>query len=304
MSILSADHRGHENLLPEVCRVAAGNPALFRRHRRFLRFVDTRQKWLLLHLLAEMATPVAGRGIAANWAAERAAALGIASRNTSLAFFAQLQAYGFLVRHTSSGDRRIKSIALAEPAREALRDWTRMLVSVVTGGGDTALSDDEIDGVYLATVSALLADRPWITPPLDIALTQDMRGGWLVMSDIVCRLVPASDKDGWPVAKGLAIPALAAAHGLSRSTLYRLVRCAVDAGIMAWQVREGESLLAVNPYHLGQHARWVGRLLSAVRTALAERSAAPREDPSPRAIEPCPVVPSTLRTSSIDVLTA
>jgi len=125
-----ADHRGHENLLPQVRQYTEMSVEFHDRHGRFLRFVDTHQKWLLLHLITDTCghPENAGgvHGAAANWICDRASELGIASRNTSLAFFSQLAAYGYLAKKECRGDRRIRLISLSEGAEAVMLDWTRI----------------------------------------------------------------------------------------------------------------------------------------------------------------------------------
>ena len=264
MSTTRAGISGHENLLPEIRRHAEASIGYFKRHRRFLCFVDTRQKWLLVHLIAvtchgDGTSPVPGA--AANWICERASELGIASRNTSLAFFNQLAAYGYLARKAHRGDRRIKLISLSEGTEAALVDWTRMLVETATGDDASALDRDAVMDIYLEMSCGLLTNPKWVSAPLDICLTQDMRGGWLVMSEILRHLPKGATGEAWIPAPGLSIPAMTETFGLSRSTLYRLVRVSVEAGIMAWQDCRSVSTLTVNLYHLRQYSRWIGRLL-------------------------------------------
>ena len=78
---------------------------------------------------------------------------------------------------------------------------------------------------------------------------------------------PAVPKDAsgeaWIPAPGMSVPVVTKSYGLSRSTVYRLLRVAVDAGIMAWEERHSLSTLTVNLYHVRQYSRWIGRLLEA-----------------------------------------
>jgi hypothetical protein len=267
MLTMRAGISGHENLLPEIRRHAEANIDYFKRNRRFLRFVDTRQKWLLVHLVAvtchgESDSPVCGA--AANWICERASELEIASRNTSLAFLNQLAAYGYLSKRNHRGDRRVKLMSLSESMEAALVDWTRMLIESATGEDISALDRKAVMRIYLDMMTGLLANPKWARAPLDICLTQDMRGGWLVMSEILRHLPMGATAEAWIPARGLSIPAMTESFGLSRSTLYRLVRVSVEAGIMAWEERHAVSTLMVNLYHVRQYSRWIGRLLEAV----------------------------------------
>lgn len=263
---------GHENLLPGIRRHAEANIDYFKRNRRFLRFIDTRQKWLLVHLIAVTChgdDASLMRGAAANWICERASELGIASRNTSLAFFNQLAAYGYLNKTDHRGDRRIKLMSLSESTQAALADWTRMLIETATGNDGCTLGHETIMGIYLETVACLLDSPRWVKAPLDICLTQDMRGGWLVMSEILRHLPKGATGEAWIPAPGLSIPAMTESFGLSRSTLYRLVRLSVEAGIMTWEDRQSVSMLMISLYHVGQYSRWIGRLLEAVAASHA-----------------------------------
>lgn len=269
----STSATGHENLLPEIRRYAEANIDYFRRHRRFLRFVDTRQKWILVHLIAVTCRDddhALFRGAAANWICERAAALGIASRNTSLAFFNQLAAYGYLNRNDHRGDRRIKLISLSDSTEVALVDWTRMLVEIATVNDAWMLDRETVMGIHRETMNRLLENPKWIKAPLDICLTQDMRGGWLAISEILRHLPRTATGEPWIAAPGLSIPAMAESFGLSRSTLYRLVRVSVEAGIMAWEERQTVSTLVISSYHVRQYSRWIGRLLEATATSYSK----------------------------------
>jgi hypothetical protein len=264
--------RGHDSLLPEIRHHAEATIGYFTRNRRFLRFVDTRRKWLLMHLIAVTCQGDSGgqmHGAAANWICERASELGIASRNTSLAFLNQLAAYGYLGRRGHRGDRRIKLISLSEGTEAALADWTRMLIEIATGADAGALDHGAVTGIYLEMMADLLGEPRWVRAPLDICLTQDMRGGWLVMSEILRHLPKGATGEAWMPAAGLSIPAMAESFGLSRSTLYRLVRVSAEAGIMAWQDRRSVSTLVINLYHVRQYSRWIGRLLDVTAASYA-----------------------------------
>lgn len=277
MSTTRAAIGGHENLLPEVRRHAEASLAYFKRHRRFLRFVDTRQKWLLLHLIAVTCRGHDSlvRGAAANWICERASELGIASRNTSLAFFNQLAAYGYLAKRDHRGDRRIKLMSLSEDTEAALADWMRILIESASGTDTGALDHETMMRIYLDMMTGLLGNPNWVKAPLDICLTQDMRGGWLVMSEVLRHVPKGASGETWIPAPGMSVPAVTKSYGLSRSTVYRLLRVAVDAGIMAWEERHSLSTLTVNLYHVRQYSRWIGRLLEAALASHARLVAGP-----------------------------
>jgi hypothetical protein len=270
-----AENRGHENLLPQIRQYAEMSVEFHARHRRFLRFVDTHQKWLLLHLIADTcnADNEGGmHGAAANWICDRASELGIASRNTSLAFFNQLAAYGYLAKKECRGDRRIRLISLSEGAEAVMLDWTRLVVESATGEDTGSLGDDRLRCIYLDIAASLLADGKWMKPPIDVSLTQDMRGGWLVMSDILRHLPVEATGEAWVPARNLNIPCMSRHFGLSRSTLYRLVRLSVEAGTMAWDEKDTISMLSINLYHLRQFCRWIGRLHDAAVDAHARHA--------------------------------
>lgn len=267
---MRADISGHENLLPEIRLHAEASIEFFRRHRAFLRFADTRQKWLLVQLIAatchgEVHGPV--RGAAANWICERAAGLGIASRNTALAFFNQLAAYGYLEKRDHRGDRRIRLISLSDRTERVLADWTRMMVETATGRDAAALDHQTLMQIHIATITTLLGDARWIRAPLDVCLTQDMRGGWLVMSEILRHLPQGATGEAWIPAPGFSVPAMTDSFGLSRSTLYRMLRASVAAGIMTWEAHRSVSTLMLSLYHVRQYSRWVGHQLAAAAMA-------------------------------------
>lgn len=270
MLTMRAELRGHENLLPEIRLHAEATIDYFKRNRRLLRFVDTHRKWLLVHLIAVTCNDVGHgpvRGAAANWICERASELGIASRNTSLAFFNQLAAYGYLAKRDHRGDRRVKLISLTEPTEAALIEWTRMLVETATGSDACALGTDTLMRIYIAAATGMLEEPRWVRAPIDVRLTQDMRGGWLVMSEILRHLPKVATGEAWIPAPGLSIPAMTDCFGLSRSTLYRLVRVSVEAGIMTWEEHQSVNTLMISLYHLRQYSRWTARMLEAVAAA-------------------------------------
>ena len=279
-----ADISGHENLLPQIRQYAEMSVEFHARHRRFLRFVDTHQKWLLLHLIADTCGNAdnagSAHGAAANWICDRASQLGIASRNTSLAFFSQLAAYGFLTKKECRGDRRIRLISLSEGAEAAMLDWTRLIMESATGEDTCSLSTGCLRCIYLDVAAGLLADNKWMKPPIDVSLTQDMRGGWLVMSEILRHLPVEATGDAWVPALGLNIPRMSTHFGLSRSTLYRLVRLSVEAGTMVWDEKNTIQTLSINLYHLRQFCRWIGRLHDAAADAYARHASTADTEPS------------------------
>lgn len=264
-----ADRPGHDDLLPETRRFAEASIDCFKRNWRFLRFLDTRQKWMLMHLVTlTCSREREGRaeGAAANRICEAASSLGIASRNTSLAFFGQLSAYGYIHKRDDHHDRRVKLLSLSETAEAALLDWTRGLIETATGQDAGALDARTLKIIHLEIVERLFADVKWVKAPMDIRLTQDTRGGWLIMSELLRHLPDAPAGGAWVAAPGLRVPDIARSFGLSRSTLYRLIRVSVEAGIMAWEEPQ-TGVLMVNEYHLKQYTRWIGRLLQATAAA-------------------------------------
>lgn len=269
MLTMHADRPGHDELLPEARRFAEAGIDCFKRNWRFLRFLDTRQKWLLMHLVTLTCSQERGgrgQGAAANRICEAASSLGIASRNTSLAFFNQLATYGYILKRDDRHDRRVKLLSLSETAETALMDWTRGLVENATGQDAGNLDLATLKCIHLEILERLFADSKWVKAPLDIRLTQDTRGGWLIMSEFLRHLPDTNAGGAWIAAPGLRVPEIAKTFGLSRSTLYRLVRVSVEAGIMAWEEPQS-GVLMVNEYHLRQYTRWVGRLLQAVTSA-------------------------------------
>jgi hypothetical protein len=278
-----ADISGHENLSPQIRQHCVMSVEFHGRHRRFLRFVDTHQKWLLLHLIADACgqteNAASTHGAAANWICDRACDLGIASRNTSLAFFNQLAAYGYLTKKECRGDRRVRLISLSPGAEAVMLDWTRLVVESATGEDTGSLGDNCLHRMYLDIAAGLLADGKWIKPPIDVSLTQEMRGGWLVMSDILRHLPVEASGDAWVPARDLNIPRMSRHFGLSRSTLYRLVRLSVQAGTMIWDEQHAVSTLSVNLYHLRQFCRWIGRLHDVAVSAHARHASCENAEP-------------------------
>jgi hypothetical protein len=269
MLTMHADRPGHDGLLPEARRYAEAGLDCFRRNRRFLRFLDTRQKWMLMHLVTLTCSRERegrGQGAAANRICEAASGLGIASRNTSLAFFGQLAAYGYIHKRDDRNDRRVRLLSLSETAEAALLDWTRGLIETAAERDAGGLDRQALKSIHLEIVERLFDDAKWVKAPMDIRLTQDTRGGWLIMSELLRHLPDAPAGDAWVAAPGLRVPEVARAFSLSRSTLYRLIRVSVEAGIMAWEEPQ-TGVLMVNGYHLRQYARWIGRLLQATASA-------------------------------------
>jgi len=264
-----ADRPGHDDLLPETRRYAEASIDCFKRNWRFLRFLDTRQKWMLMHLVTLTCNrdrDGRAQGAAANRICEAASSLGIASRNTSLAFFGQLSAYGYMHKRDDRDDRRVKLLSLSESAEAALMDWTRGLIEIATGQDAGSLDLPTLKCIHLEIVERLFNDAKWVKAPMDIRLTQDTRGGWLIMGELLRHLPDSPSQGAWVAATGLRVPVVAKSFGLSRSTLYRLVRVSVEAGIMAWEDQQ-TGVLMVNEYHLKQYSRWIGRVLQATSAA-------------------------------------
>jgi len=275
MSMFDAGAFGSGQLMSFARRQAEQIPAFHGRHRRFLRFVDTHQKWLLVHLIADTCASAAANraetGAAVNWIADRACWLGIVSRNTALAFLGQLAAYGYVERRRCHADRRIRLVSLPDETKAILAEWAALQhTSLAMEPADAAVAEPEPWPFYLGIAAALLDCPDYLAPPADVRLTQSMRGGWLVMSEILRHLPKGATGEAWIPAPGLSIPAMTESYGLSRSTLYRLVRVSVEAGIMAWQEHQSVSTLTVNLYHLRQYSRWIGRLLEAAAVSHAD----------------------------------
>lgn len=269
MLTMHADRPGHDDLLPEARRHAEASIDCFKRNWRFLRFLDTRQKWMLMHLVTLTCSRERdgrAQGAAANRICEAASSLGIASRNTSLAFFGQLASYGYIHKRDDRDDRRVKLLSLSESAEAALMDWTRGLIETATGKDVAGLDAETLKCLHLEIIERLFNDPKWVKAPMDIRLTQDTRGGWLIMGELLRHLPDEVTGGPWVAAPGLRVPEIAKSFSLSRSTLYRLVRVSVEAGIMAWEEPQS-GVLMVNEYHLRQYSRWIGRLLQATIAA-------------------------------------
>lgn len=269
MLTMHADRPGHDDLLPEARRYAKASIDCFKRNWRFLRFLDTRQKWMLMHLVTlTCSREREGRaqGAAANRICEAASSLGISSRNTSLAFFGQLASYGYIQKRDDRDDRRVKLLSLSETAEAALMDWTRSMIETATSQDASGMDIQTLKRIHLEIIGRLFNDPKWVKAPLDIRLTQDTRGGWLIMGELLRHMPDDSSDGGWVAAPGLRVPVIAKSFGLSRSTLYRLVRVSVEAGIMAWEEPQ-TGVLMVNGYHLRQYSRWIGRQLRAAAEA-------------------------------------
>ena len=147
MQLFHKELEGHHALFAASRRQARRVLDFHRRHGRFLRFVDTHQKWLLLHMIADTCSERA-EGVAANWICERAQDIGIASRNTTLAFFGQLAAYGYLVRRECAADKRVKLVALSRETEKILAEWVLVqLGGVSPDSGMTHFDDHERIGV-------------------------------------------------------------------------------------------------------------------------------------------------------------
>lgn len=259
----------HEALFAATRRQAERALDFHARHGRFLRFVDTHQKWLLLHLIADTDAGHNG-GIAVNWIAQRANELGIASRNTTLAFFGQLSAYGYLVRRDNRADRRMRLVSLASDTEEILGEWTSVLMGCLVQSHEAApeFERSHLSKIYHAIARALLDTPQFIRPPVDVCLMQDIRGGWLVMNHLLtgiehaeCGLESVSIPD-------FTLSEHARNFSMSRSTIYRLFRLAEEAGLLGWRDQRGTPTLWMSGYHLRQYCRWNARLLAAASLAV------------------------------------
>jgi hypothetical protein len=252
------------------------NP-FYRRHQAFFRFVDSHQKWMLLHLIAESAGsaaegPMPLNGIAATWIAERAGLLGIASRNTTLAFLGQLASYGYLKRQACRADGRMRLLAPSEPMRAILSEWTAGLVDTLglaRPAGSLAMTS-----VYGMVARDIVAEAAYRTPAADIRLVQSTRGGWLLMNDILCHVRPEDCGQRQLAVRDFSISRAASQHGLSRSTLYRLLRETAETGAFGWTRHCGQPVLWVDRDHLARFGAWNGLLLDAVGRTVGEAEGA------------------------------
>lgn len=275
MSILHADIAGHEQLLPEIHSRAHRTLQTYNAHRSLLRFLDTRQKWLLLHVISSACgqeTTRLDRQVTCNRICDEAAALGIASRNTALGFIDQLVAYRHLIKRDCPADRRMKLLSLAPSTIAALADLTRLALD----DDENLQADEQAFSIHRDAIQTLLAEPKWVNPPLDIRLTHDTRGGWLLMQVILARLAPPAD--GWLRVEAFNVPDVSRQLSLSRSTVYRLLRMAIDAGIMRWSSLATGCGLEVSHYHLMQYMRWNSRLTAAYRLASAKINLLPNTD--------------------------
>jgi hypothetical protein len=134
--------------------------------------------------------------------------------------------------------------------------------------------------LYLDIAHALLDSPKYLIPPCDVRLTQEMRGGWLIMSHILTLLDPSdANCEEIPVPEFNA-PHCARAYGLSRSTLYRLLRLGAEAGIMGWRTEAQIPLFWISRCHLKQYCRWNQRVLDASALTLGADRRFPAAVPS------------------------
>lgn len=267
MQTLNKGLDGHEALFAASQRQASRVLAFHRRHGRFLRFVDTHQKWLLLHMIADTCAESA-EGVAANWICERAQDIGIASRNTTLAFFGQLAAYGYLVRRECQADKRVKLVALSRETEQILGEWIGVQLAGSSLTGDVRFEDDVVlRRIYLRSAGRLVETPSYVRPPIDVGLMQDIRGGWLVMNDLLMHIDPLDCCGETVGVSAFSITQKARDFAMSRSTIYRLFRLAEEAAILGWNGEAGADGLTMSGYHLRQYCRWNGRLLEIVSQA-------------------------------------
>jgi len=262
----------HEALFAATRRQAERALDIHSRHNRFLRFVDTHQKWLLLHLIADIDAGN-GNGIAVNWIAQRAHDLGIASRNTTLAFFGQLSAYGYLVQRDSRSDRRMRLVSLSRETEDILAEWMTGLVASlwpaihIERDLGVCADRDLYCRLYLPTAKALLDLPQFIRPPVDVSLMQDIRGGWLVMNHLVSGIEQRECRSDTVLIPDFTLAEHARQFSMSRSTIYRLFRLAEEAALLGWRDAASPPMLWMSGYHLRQYCRWNGRLLAAASRA-------------------------------------
>jgi hypothetical protein len=296
MSIFDAGAFGSGQVMSFACRLAEQVPGFYGRHRRFLRFVDTHQKWLLVHLIADTCAgsePIRGQdGAAVNWIVDRAGAQAIASRNTTLAFLGQLAAYGYIERRHCSADRRIRLVTLSPETRTILADWALLLQRSAVPDRIDEEDEPELAWLHYLAIAAILLDRPgYLAPPVDVRLTQEMRGGWLVMNHLLSLVEPAEAGLDRVAACDFNAPACARTFGLSRSTVYRLLRLAAEAGLMGSGAEAQIPFFWLSGHHVRQHCRWNGHLLQAVQAACGSTGlseAMPKKSPE----IPCGTVPA------------
>ncbi|MBL0371260.1 hypothetical protein JJB09_04390 [Rhizobium sp. KVB221] len=264
MRTLHTGLEGHEALFVASQRQASHVLAFHRRHSRFLRFVDSHQKWMLMHMIADTCAGSA-EGVAANWICERAQDIGIASRNTTLAFFGQLAAYGYLVRRECDSDKRMKLVALSRETEKILGEWVGVQLAGISPVGEITLDDDvTLRHIYLRSAGRLVGTPSYVRPPIDVGLMQDIRGGWLVMNDLLTHIDPTDCCKDSIAVSAFSIAQRARDFAMSRSTIYRLFRLAEEAAILGWEGEQGSDSLKMSGYHLRQYCRWNGRLLQIV----------------------------------------
>lgn len=274
MRMLQTNLETHEALFAATRRQAERALDFHSRHNRFLRFVDTHQKWLLLHLIADIDAGTNGSGIAVNWIAQRAHDLGIASRNTTLAFFGQLSSYGYLVQRDSRSDRRMRLVSLSRQTEDILAEWVTGLAACLAPClGAESDPGNQVDlnpyhSLYLPVAKALLDMPQFIRPPVDICLMQDIRGGWMVMNHLLSGIEVSECRDDTVLIPDFTLADHARQYSMSRSTIYRLFRLAEDAALLGWREPGSPPMLWMSGYHLRQYCRWNGRLLGAVRSAI------------------------------------
>ena len=197
---------------------------------------------------------------------ERIGELRLASRNTAMGFLGQLVAYGWLDRHACASDNRMKLVCPSRRLVAAMDDW---LDTVILGLAAERASLRGIGLGYPEVARALLALRAYREPPPQLRQLFAMRGGWLLMNDIIAQLKPVVFGAGPFVVEGFSAGQCAQRLGLSRTTVYRFIHAAAEAGVMSMS-RERGAGLAVEAAGLRAYQGWLLVLRRAMTAGLGD----------------------------------
>jgi hypothetical protein len=198
----------------------------------------------------------------------------IASRNTVLAFLAEMRHYG-LVEPVASVDRR-QRIFIARPHTEDLiRRWFRTHLEALDrmDGADRAerlrAAPDLILHAQARMARTLLSIQEWCRPPNAIDLFTRAEGGNSILHDIASRApwqLPAERVwIGSVTSNGIA-----ALYQISQSHTARVLARARDAGLIGWALAGNRGECWVSPVLVLEYRRWQALKFSAISQAFHE----------------------------------
>ncbi|MDI7863873.1 hypothetical protein MRS76_18125 [Rhizobiaceae bacterium n13] len=261
-----AEIAGHALFLPIEREIASHLIGIHLENPRAARLAASHQKWLMtqslyaLHLERRPDDPLSG--LTRSRLLEIVAEYQSASRNTAIAFLAELLSYKFLEEVPDVPDRRVRVLRTTSTSDWAMRSWFEghmRCLDRLDDGNRLNVCRREARIFPIAQPRAarsLIADSRWRMPGACIGhfLWSDVGG--LLLHELVSRLPDTAAIDERIILENVSIGALAEKYAISATNAKRMFKKAEADGVLGWEAPRRDMRLWLSRGFLDSYFAW------------------------------------------------